>query len=66
MNRKLIVITGPSGVGKGSLVKRLMEANQNYSLSVSATTREKRSGEEDGREYYFLSNDELLSILANS
>lgn len=65
MNRKLIVITGPSGVGKGSLVKRLIQSNQNYSLSVSATTREKRSGEEDGREYFFLSNDEFDELVKN-
>ena len=66
----LTVISGFSGAGKGTLVHRLLEKYpKNYALSISATTREPRPGEEDGREYFFRSvecfkqmieNDELL------
>ena len=45
---KVFVITGPSGVGKGTLIKRLLERVPDLALSVSATTREPREGEEDG------------------
>ncbi len=51
---KVFVITGPSGVGKGTLIKELLHRVPNLTLSVSATTREPREGEEDGREYHFL------------
>jgi guanylate kinase len=53
------VITGPSGVGKGTLIKALCERLPEVELSVSATTREPRRGEEDGREYHFLSREEF-------
>lgn len=52
---KLIVITGPSGVGKGTLVKLLLQKYPDLSLSISATTRPPRKGEIDGKDYYFLS-----------
>lgn len=51
-----LVISGPSGVGKSTVVKRLLE-DPRYVLSVSATTRKKRPGEENGREYHFLSKE---------
>ena len=51
---KVFVITGPSGVGKGTLIERLLERVPELELSVSATTREPRTGEEDGRDYHFL------------
>jgi guanylate kinase len=51
---KVFVITGPSGVGKGTLIERLLERAPQLELSVSATTREPRPGEEDGRDYHFL------------
>jgi len=54
---KLIVISGPSGVGKGTIVKKLLATDSKLALSISATTRQKRSGEMNGREYYFLSKD---------
>jgi guanylate kinase len=51
---KVFVITGPSGVGKGTLISGLRERIPGLGLSVSATTREPRAGEVDGREYHFL------------
>jgi guanylate kinase len=56
---KVLVITGPSGVGKGTLISRLLERVPDLELSVSATTREPRPGEVDGRDYHFLSADEF-------
>jgi guanylate kinase len=52
---RLTVLTGPSGVGKGTLVKLLLERHPEIWLSVSATTRTPRQGEEEGRSYFFLS-----------
>ncbi len=52
---KIFVITGPSGVGKGTLISRLRERMPELELSVSATTREPREGEVEGRDYHFLS-----------
>ncbi|MEB3255979.1 MAG: guanylate kinase [Synechococcaceae cyanobacterium] len=51
---RLLLITGPSGVGKGTLVARLLARHPELWLSVSATTRAPRAGEEDGRHYFFL------------
>jgi len=56
---KVFVITGPSGVGKGTLIARLLERVPDLELSVSATTREPREGEVDGRDYHFLSPEEF-------
>jgi guanylate kinase len=53
-NSRVFVVTGPSGVGKGTLIARLLERVPELNLSISATTREPRPGEEDGREYHFL------------
>lgn len=58
----LIVVSGFSGAGKGTIVKRLVE-KYNYSLSVSATTREPRAGEEDGKDYYFKSVPEFQNLI---
>lgn len=52
---KLIVITGPSGVGKGTLLRKLLSRHPDLYLSVSATTRAPRPGEVDGQHYYFVS-----------
>ena len=62
---KLIVITGPSGVGKGTIVRSLTRKYPQLYLSVSATTRKPRSGEVDGRDYYFLSREEFESAIAD-
>jgi guanylate kinase len=56
---KVFVITGPSGVGKGTLIKELLKAVPSLELSVSATTRSPRQGEEDGRDYHFLTPEEF-------
>jgi guanylate kinase len=56
---KVFVITGPSGVGKGTLIKMLLERVPDLALSVSATTREPREGEEDGVDYHFLSEEQF-------
>lgn len=66
MNDKgiLIVVSGFSGAGKGTLMKRIMEKYDNYALSISATTRAPREGEVDGREYFFKSVDEFEKMIA--
>ena len=56
---KVFVITGPSGVGKGTLIRALRERLGELDLSTSATTRDPREGEEDGRDYHFLDRDEF-------
>lgn len=56
---KVFVITGPSGVGKGTLIRMLRERLPELALSTSATTRAPRGGEEDGRDYHFLSREEF-------
>jgi guanylate kinase len=56
---KVFVITGPSGVGKGTLIKELLREVPDLELSVSATTREPREGEADGRDYHFLTPEEF-------
>jgi len=55
----VLVITGPSGVGKGTLIRGLLERVPGWRLAVSATTRKPRRGEEDGRDYWFLSSEEF-------
>ena len=60
----LIVVSGFSGAGKGTLMKKLMQDYDNYALSISATTRQPRVGEEDGREYFFKTKDEFEKMIA--
>ena len=57
----VLVVTGPSGAGKGTLIRELVERVSGIEVTVSATTRERRRGEEDGREYWFLSDAEFLA-----
>ena len=57
---KVFVITGPSGVGKGTLIRLLREQIPELRLSISATTRGPRPGEEDGVDYWFLSDEEFI------
>ncbi|MBO4419478.1 MAG: guanylate kinase [Oscillospiraceae bacterium] len=60
---RLIVISGPSGVGKGTVVKALMERDPQVKLSVSATTRPIRPNEVDGVHYYFISHEEFEKMI---
>ena len=61
--KKLIIITGPSGVGKGTVVKELLDRNKDIWLSISATTRNPRIGEKDGEDYYFISNEKFKDMI---
>jgi guanylate kinase len=58
----LVVIAGPSGAGKGTIVRRLLELYPELHFSVSMTTRAPRPGEVNGREYHFVSHDEFLRV----
>jgi guanylate kinase len=58
---KVFVITGPSGVGKGTLISGLLERMEELDLSTSATTRDPRQGEREGREYHFLTPDDFAA-----
>ena len=62
----LLVISGFSGAGKGTVVKRLLEQHNDYALSISATTRSPREGEQDGREYFFKSKKEFEKMIEAS
>ena len=59
----IVVVSGFSGVGKGTLMKELVKQYPNYALSISATTREPREGEEEGREYYFKTVEEFEQMI---
>ncbi len=61
----LIVISGFSGAGKGTAMKRLLEKYDNYALSISATTRSPREGEIDGREYFFKTKEQFEEMINN-
>ena len=60
----VLVVTGPSGAGKGTLIHELVERVPGIEVTVSATTRERRRAEENGREYWFLSDDDFLARVA--
>lgn len=60
----LIVVSGFSGAGKGTLMKALLNKYDNYALSISATTRNPREGEVDGREYFFKTVEEFEKMIA--
>lgn len=61
----VFVVTGPSGAGKGTLIRGLLERVDGLEVAVSATTRPQRPGEVDGREYWFLSDDEFTRRVAS-
>lgn len=63
--QKLIIITAPSGAGKTSIVKKLMDTDLPLGFSVSACTRKQRVGEENGKDYYFISTEDFLHKIAN-
>lgn len=60
----LLVVSGFSGAGKGTLMKELIRRYENYALSISATTRAPREGEQDGREYFFRTKEEFEKMIA--
>ena len=59
MRNVLVVLSGPSGVGKGTVAKRLVEKNKDLALSISYTTRAPRKGEEDGKDYFFTTREDF-------
>ncbi len=61
---KLFIISGPSGVGKGTIMKALLPIMDGLKLSISTTTRPARRGEVDGREYYFVNDEEFDRLIA--
>ena len=61
----LFVLSSPSGAGKSTIARMILEADDGIGLSVSATTRPIRAGEEDGEDYHFVSNDEFDQLIAN-
>lgn len=61
----LIIISGTTCAGKGTIIKELLSSNDNLFLSVSYTSRAKRPGEEDGKDYYFVSNEEFEEKIKN-
>lgn len=63
MNKKLYVISGSSGVGKGTVLKGFLENNPEFMLSISCTTRNPRPGEVDGVNYFFLSKEEFQDCI---
>lgn len=62
---KVFVITGPSGVGKGTVVEQVLKSVDNIYLSISATTREKRQGEVEGVNYFFKTKEEFKKMMAS-
>ncbi|MBK8625105.1 MAG: guanylate kinase [Saprospiraceae bacterium] len=65
MKGKMFIFTAPSGAGKTTIVKHLLAKYEDLGFSVSATTRNKRDHEVDGKDYYFLSVDEFIAKVAN-
>ncbi len=61
---KLVVLTGPSGVGKGTLLKTLLQHHPEIYLSISATTRSPRPGEVHGQNYYFMTKSQFAEMIA--
>ncbi len=66
MQGKLFIISGCSGVGKGTLLKMFLKNNPDIKLSISATTRQPRAGEVDGINYFFISKDEFKQAVNNN
>ena len=60
---RLLVISGPSGVGKGTVIKKLQSIDENFTLSVSVTSREPREGEIEGVHYFFKSKIEFMKMV---
>ena len=65
MTGKLIIISAPSGAGKTSLARALIANNDNVMMSISHTTRSKRAGEEEGKDYFYVSQKSFLSMVSD-
>ncbi len=63
IQKKLFILTGPSGVGKGTVVKEILSKDKNIWLSISATTRKPREGEKEGENYYFLNEEKFKEMI---
>ena len=61
---KLYVISAPSGAGKSSLIQSILNTSKNFELSVSATTRKPREGEEEGKHYFFIEDNEFDALIS--
>ena len=61
----LLVVSAPSAGGKGTILKELFQRDENLRMSVSATTRQPREGEEHGKHYYFISREEFQGLIDN-
>lgn len=66
MMKKFFVISGSSGVGKGTVIKEFLKKHPDFRLSISCTTRGKRDGEEHGINYFFLTNEEFKTSIDNN
>lgn len=66
MNKKLYVISGSSGVGKGTVIKEFLQKHPDFKLSISCTTRNKRAGEEHGVNYFYLTKEEFDTCVKNN
>lgn len=64
--KKLYVISGSSGVGKGTVIKGFLEKNPTFSFSISYTTREKREGEQEGVNYFYVSKEDFKNSIQNN
>ena len=62
----LIILSSPSGAGKSTLAQRIKSWDENCVFSISATTRKPRKGEQDGKDYYFISENEFRKKVSNS
>ncbi|MCL2079354.1 MAG: guanylate kinase [Oscillospiraceae bacterium] len=62
---KLVIISAPSGCGKGTIIAEILRLRPSYIFSVSATTRTRRIDEKDGREYHFISRDKFEEMISN-
>lgn len=62
-HRQLLVVSGPSGVGKSSLIAEVLRDNKDLHLAVSATTRKRRPGEVEGKDYYFVTDEQFDALI---